>query len=117
MARNLRSHTSRLCRRVAFGGCRDNQAGCGTRGTLSGAEMTKETKRAFDDRFAREMTETADGMRRVGVMDEAAHKLTMRDLKRAPPDETVMPNYNRLRNQAVAGTCEDEPSRFCAVSP
>ena len=38
--------------------------------------MTKETKRAFDDRFAREMTETADGMRRVGVMDEAAHKLT-----------------------------------------
>ena len=53
--------------------------------------MTKETKQAFDDRFAREMTETADGMRRVGVMDEAAHKLTMRDLKRAAPDETVMP--------------------------
>ena len=53
--------------------------------------MTKETKRAFDDRFAREMTETADGMRRVGVMDEAAHKLTMRELNRAAPDETVTP--------------------------
>jgi putative transcriptional regulator len=53
--------------------------------------MTKETKQAFDDRFAREMTETADGMLRVGVLDEAAHKLTMRDLNRAAPDETVMP--------------------------
>ena len=53
--------------------------------------MTKETKEAFDDRFAREMTETANGMRRVGVMDEAARKLTMRDLNRAAPDETVLP--------------------------
>jgi hypothetical protein len=52
--------------------------------------MTKETKQAFDDHFAREMTETAEGMRRVGAMDETAHKLTVRDLKRAAPDETVM---------------------------
>src|SRR5277367_5120463 len=39
-------HPSRLCRRRAFGGCRDNQAGCGTRVTRRGAEMTKETKQA-----------------------------------------------------------------------
>ena len=45
----------------------------------------KETKRAFDDRFAREMTETAEGMRRVGVIDEATRKLTMRKLDRAAP--------------------------------
>lgn len=29
--------------------------------------MTKETKQAFDDRFAQEMTEAAEGMRLVGV--------------------------------------------------
>ena len=42
--------------------------------------MTKETKQVFDDRFAREMTEAAEGMRKVGVMDDASHKLTMREL-------------------------------------
>ncbi len=52
--------------------------------------MTK-TKKKLDDRFTREMTETAEGMRSVGVMDEAAYKLTMRDLNRAPPAETVAP--------------------------
>ena len=44
--------------------------------------MMKETKQAFDGRFAREMTEAAEGMRRVGVMDEATLKLTMRELHR-----------------------------------
>jgi len=53
--------------------------------------MTKETKQAFDGRFTREMTETADGMRKVGVMDDATYKLTMRELNRAAPDETVFP--------------------------
>jgi putative transcriptional regulator len=53
--------------------------------------MTKETKQAFDDRFAAEMTEAADGMLRVGVMSAADHKLTMRDLRGAPPEETVSP--------------------------
>jgi len=53
--------------------------------------MTKETKQAFDDRFMREMTEAADGMRKVGVMDEVSHKLTMRELNRAAADETVFP--------------------------
>jgi putative transcriptional regulator len=53
--------------------------------------MTKETKQAFDDRFTREMTEAAEGMRRVGAMDVATHKLTMRDINRAPPGETVVP--------------------------
>jgi len=62
--------------------------------------MTKETKQAFDDRFAREMTETADGMRRVGVLDEAAHKLTMRDLNRAAPDETFTPITGSARKNA-----------------
>ena len=31
--------------------------------------MTRETKEAFDARFAREMTEAAEGMRRVGMID------------------------------------------------
>jgi putative transcriptional regulator len=53
--------------------------------------MTKETKQAFDDRFARELTEAAQGMCKVGVMDDATYKLTMRDLNRAAPDETVFP--------------------------
>jgi len=53
--------------------------------------MTKETKQVFDDRFAREMTEAAEGMRKVGVMDDASHKLTMRELNRIAHDETVFP--------------------------
>jgi len=53
--------------------------------------MTKETKQAFDGRFTREMTETAEGMRKVGVMDDATYKLTMRELNRAAPEETVFP--------------------------
>jgi hypothetical protein len=43
--------------------------------------MTKETKQAFDDRFTREMTETASGMHEVGVMDDASYKMTMCDLR------------------------------------
>ena len=53
--------------------------------------MTKETKRAFDDRFTLEMTEAAEGMRKVGAMSNSAFKLTMRELNRATPDETVFP--------------------------
>ena len=53
--------------------------------------MTKETKQAFDDRFTREMTEAAEGMRRVGVMEAATHKLTMRDLNRTAPEDAIFP--------------------------
>jgi putative transcriptional regulator len=53
--------------------------------------MTRETKQAFDDRFTREMTETARGMRKVGVMGDATSKLTIRELNRAAPKETVLP--------------------------
>jgi putative transcriptional regulator len=53
--------------------------------------MTQETKAAFDERFAREMTETSEGMRRIGVMSDDEFKVTMRDLNRAPPAETVSP--------------------------
>jgi putative transcriptional regulator len=43
--------------------------------------MTKESKPAFDARFAREMAETADGMLNIGVIDNATHcKITMRNL-------------------------------------
>lgn len=66
--------------------------------------MKSETKRAFDDRFTREMTEAAEGMREAGVMDEAAHKLTMRELNRAAPDESVVPltgsDIKKLRERA-----------------
>jgi putative transcriptional regulator len=51
--------------------------------------MTKETKQAFDERFGREMAESADGRLRLGVIDAASHKLTMRELNRAEPDNKV----------------------------
>jgi hypothetical protein len=53
--------------------------------------MTRETKQAFDDRFMREMTETAEGMLKAGVTNDATHKLTMRELNRAAPAETISP--------------------------
>jgi len=66
--------------------------------------MTKETKPAFDARFAREMAESADGMLRVGVLDEAAHKLTMRELKGAAPVDKIAAltgsEIRRLRERA-----------------
>ena len=43
-----------------------------------------ETKAELDARFTREMMETVDGMRAVGVMDEPTYKRTMRDLNRSP---------------------------------
>ena len=56
-----------------------------------GTRMTKESKQAFDDRFLQEMTQAVEGMRRVGAMNDGDTKLTLRDLNRAPPDETVLP--------------------------
>ena len=53
--------------------------------------MTSRAKKKLDDRFTREMSEAAEGMRSLGVMDEATYKLTMRDLNRAAPEETVTP--------------------------
>lgn len=53
--------------------------------------LKEETKAEFDKRFKDEMSETVDGMHRLGLMDDAAYKLTMRDLNRAPPDETESP--------------------------
>jgi putative transcriptional regulator len=66
--------------------------------------MKKETKQTFDDRFTREMTETAEGMRKAGIMDEAAYKLTMRELNRTAPGESVFPltgaDIRELRERA-----------------
>ena len=53
--------------------------------------MTSAAKKKLDDRFRREMTETVEGMRSCGLMSEDDHKLTMRDLNRAPTVETVTP--------------------------
>ena len=50
--------------------------------------MTKTPKvsqSSLAHRFVQEMTETVEGMRRSGVMDEETFKLTMRDINRAPP--------------------------------
>ena len=57
-----------------------------------GAIMTIAAK---NDRFTREMTETIEGMRAVGVMDEEAYKLTMHDLNGGPPADTVTPVPDR----------------------
>jgi putative transcriptional regulator len=53
--------------------------------------MTSAAKKKLDDRFRREMTETVEDMRSAGIMTEEAYKLTMRDLNRDPPAETVAP--------------------------
>jgi putative transcriptional regulator len=53
--------------------------------------MSNETKKAFDSRFDQEMTEAAEGMRRVGVMTEDDYKLTMRDLKRTRQPDAFSP--------------------------
>lgn len=47
--------------------------------------MTKAAKTKLDNRFTREMIETAEGMRSLGIMDEATYKRIMRTLKRASP--------------------------------
>ena len=52
--------------------------------SLSRRRVKTETKAELDARFAREMMETVDGMRAVGVMDEPTYKQTMRDLNRSP---------------------------------
>jgi putative transcriptional regulator len=53
--------------------------------------MTKAAKKEFDDRFAREMSETVGDMHALGLMDNSAYKVTMRDLHRMMPAETVVP--------------------------
>ena len=53
--------------------------------------MTKAEKNEFNDRFAREMAETVADMYAVGVRDDATHKVTMRDLNRLAPADTVFP--------------------------
>jgi len=53
--------------------------------------MIRETKEVFDARFGHEMTETTEGMRKAGVLDGAAYKVTMRDTNRTAPEETVFP--------------------------
>ena len=53
--------------------------------------MTKEKKNKLADRFTRELTETANAMRRLGIMDAASYKITMRDLNRTMPAATVAP--------------------------
>jgi hypothetical protein len=60
------------------------------------------------------MTESAEGMRRVGVMDDAAYKLTMRDLNRTPPEETVLPITGREIKRATRAR-EIESGRFRAL--
>ena len=44
--------------------------------------MTSAAKTKLDARFAREMTETVNGMCSAGVIDEATRIVTMRDLNR-----------------------------------
>ncbi|QAU49825.1 helix-turn-helix domain-containing protein [Bradyrhizobium guangzhouense] len=65
--------------------------------------MTKK-KEQLSDRFAREMTETADAMHKLGIMDAQAHKLTMRELNRTTSAATVAPlsgaEIRKLREQA-----------------
>jgi putative transcriptional regulator len=66
--------------------------------------MTKKTKEDVAGRFAREMSELADDMLALGIMNKQTHKLTMRDLNRTMPAATVAPlsgaEIRTLREQA-----------------
>jgi len=62
--------------------------------------MPKETRQAFDDRFTREMTEAADGMRRSGVIDDAAHAKITGEL--TPFRRTVAAMKAARRGELVA---------------
>ncbi|MCP3463085.1 DNA-binding transcriptional regulator [Bradyrhizobium sp. CCGUVB23] len=65
--------------------------------------MTKK-KEQLSDRFTREMTETADAMHKLGIMDAESHKLTMRELNRSMPAATIAPltgsEIRKLREQS-----------------
>jgi hypothetical protein len=50
----------------------------------SGSIMAKGAKNNLYNRFTREVTETAEGMRSIGAMDKEAHNLTPHDLSRGP---------------------------------
>ena len=55
-------------------------------------EKTKtETKAELNARFAREMTETVEGMRAGGIMDEPTYKRTLRDLNREAGKDVIVP--------------------------
>ena len=43
--------------------------------------MTKAEKKGFHERFVEEMTETANDMHALGIIDDNRHKVTMRELK------------------------------------
>ena len=54
--------------------------------------------------LARAILETADGMRRTGIMDDAAHeKITLRHLGplRAPPRRSAATRYARCVNRHI----------------
>jgi putative transcriptional regulator len=53
--------------------------------------VTSGAKDKLDDRFIQEMTETVRGMHTSGIMSDDDYKMTMHDLNRAPPADTVVP--------------------------
>ena len=53
--------------------------------------MTKAKKEGFHERFVEEMTETANDMHALGIIDDARHKVTMRELNQLALADTVSP--------------------------
>lgn len=53
--------------------------------------MSKKTTEQEKTRFADEMAESFNDLLQLDLIDEATHKLTMRDLDRAPPSESNAP--------------------------
>jgi putative transcriptional regulator len=57
--------------------------------------LTKAKKKSFHERFVEEMTETANDMHALGIIDDNRHKVTMRDLKQLALTDTVLPLSGR----------------------
>lgn len=51
----------------------------------------KSTTRTFDDRFADEMAESFGDLHKLGMIDDDAYKLTLRDLNREGGEAVIAP--------------------------
>ncbi len=52
---------------------------------------TKKTTATEKNRFAAEMAESFDGLRKLGMIDEVTYKTTLRDLNRDGAEDVILP--------------------------
>ena len=66
----------------------------------------KSTTRTFDDRFADEMAESFGDLHKLGMIDDDAYKLTLRDLNREGGEAVIAPvSAGEIRALRENGPC------------